>query len=137
MAAQVRRAFKAGRPQKTDQHLTGIAAVAIATQQLKDLRDLMVKSGLKPEHAVAWLVVTHPKTGPERIFITPARVEERIALLLSPDVQTLGIVFGQYEAAESKKFFWSKHFLTDAESLRIVEAARQACEADAALKNWN
>jgi hypothetical protein len=97
----------------------------------------MVDSDLKAEHAIAWLVLTHPKTGPERLLITPSRVQERIALLMQPDTLPLGIVFGQYDASESKKYFWSKNFLLDPESRRIVEAARQAGEKDAALKNWN
>jgi hypothetical protein len=117
-------------------------ALGIATQQLKELREDMTKADLKAEHAVAWLVLTHPATGPEpeRLPIETRRVEERIALLMNPDALPRGIVFGQleiFEGDEKRKHFWTKLIRTDPESRRIVEAARQKCEMEAALKNWN
>jgi hypothetical protein len=136
-AARVRRAFKAGRPIKKDQMLNGLSGLAIATQQLKELRAAMEQAGLNPKHAVAWLVLTHPVTGPERLLVTPSRVEERFALLAHPDTTSLGVAFGQYDESLGEKFFWEKYFRMDVESRKVVVAAILAARKEAGLSNWN
>jgi len=123
-ALDVRRAFKAGRPPKKDQLHTGLNALGLATQMLKELREEMTRAKLLPEHAQAQLIFCFPESEGDRVRvldIVPREVEANVHLLMRPDVLPLGVLFTQFDAFNKKQHYWTKHFMNGPSALQKIK----------------
>lgn len=131
-AARVRRAVSAGRPPKHDTDLQALQGVRVAVSLLKEFREAMQRAGLSPKHAIAKLIFDNPKTGADIVDITPRAIEQE-ARLADFRTRALAVLFGQYDAEKSLKFFWTRNFVTTPEARTIVNgfvtAEKEAAKA--------
>ena len=134
-AARVRRAVRAGRPPKKDMDVQALQGVRLAVSLLKQFREEMQKAGLLPQHAIAKLIFMHPKKGAGIVDITPKAIDENMSRLSDVNAYALAILFGQYDAKKSQKFFWTKNFVNSPEALRVAENFTEAEKKESGLKS--
>jgi hypothetical protein len=141
-SAKVRKQFKTGRPRR-NRVLNAFSAIGELCDQLDRLRGLQAEAKLNPDDvygALVWRAVD--VDGLDKTFyrhlLSPQRVPamlERLQQFKNPKI--LGLMFEQIDREEGKVAVWIFPFLTDQESLEMLDKTRKhyAAGGQAKLEN--